>query len=88
MQYHSTVPSLSRQLTGRSSTGPLAISEPAEASKYDLIGKTVWMRWPADNSFYEAHITDYNPNDVGLNFLLGVSDSGRVYLFKVLRCII
>nr|XP_011468053.1 PREDICTED: protein EMSY-LIKE 1 isoform X2 [Fragaria vesca subsp. vesca] len=63
MQYHSTVPSLSRQLTSRSSTGPLAISEPAEASRYDLIGKTVWMRWPADNSFYEAHITDYNPND-------------------------
>ncbi|XP_024188322.1 protein EMSY-LIKE 1 isoform X2 [Rosa chinensis] len=63
MQYPSTGPSLSRQLTSRSTTGPLAITEPAEAATYDLIGKKVWMRWPADNSFYEALITDYNPND-------------------------
>ncbi|KAK9921699.1 hypothetical protein M0R45_030207 [Rubus argutus] len=63
MQYTSTGPSLSRQLTSRSSTGPLAITEPAEVATYDLIGKKVWMRWPADNSFYEALITDYNPNE-------------------------
>ncbi|XP_050383258.1 protein EMSY-LIKE 1-like isoform X2 [Argentina anserina] len=63
MQYPSTGPSLSRQLTSRSSTGPLAIPEPAEPNTYDLVGKKVWMRWPEDNSFYEAQITDYNIND-------------------------
>lgn len=68
MQYTSTGPSLSRQLTSRSSTGPHAISEPAEVATYDLIGKKVWMRWPADNSFYEALITDYNPNEVAFEF--------------------
>ncbi|XP_011025237.1 PREDICTED: uncharacterized protein LOC105126157 isoform X4 [Populus euphratica] len=26
----------------------------------DLIGKKVWTRWPEDNHFYEAVITDYN----------------------------
>ncbi|KAM7272562.1 hypothetical protein ACFE04_027225 [Oxalis oulophora] len=33
-----------------------------ETSNYDpLVGRKVWTRWPEDNSFYEAVITDYNP---------------------------
>ncbi|XP_048135858.1 protein EMSY-LIKE 3-like isoform X2 [Rhodamnia argentea] len=33
----------------------------AFAAKSDsLIGKKVWTRWPDDNNFYEAVITDYN----------------------------
>lgn len=35
---------------------------PAEAASYDpWIGRKVWTRWPEDNHFYEAVISDYNP---------------------------
>ncbi|CAN8236593.1 unnamed protein product [Cochlearia groenlandica] len=27
------------------------------------VGKKVWTKWPEDNHFYEALITDYNPDD-------------------------
>ncbi|KAE8657833.1 Protein EMSY-LIKE 3 [Hibiscus syriacus] len=57
----------SRGLPGRSkahnrtSSGAFAKNGPAEAAPYDsLIGKKVWTRWPEDNHFYEAVITDYN----------------------------
>ncbi|KAL6273097.1 hypothetical protein ACE6H2_023789 [Prunus campanulata] len=61
MQYPSTGPTLSRQLTGRSSSGPLVGNEPVETATFDsLIGRKVWTRWPEDNSFYEAVITEYN----------------------------
>ncbi|XP_019428770.1 PREDICTED: protein EMSY-LIKE 3-like isoform X1 [Lupinus angustifolius] len=44
-----------------SALGAIATNEPAEAGPYDpLIGKKVWTRWPDDNHFYEAVITDYN----------------------------
>ncbi|KAE8700273.1 DEAD-box ATP-dependent RNA helicase 39-like [Hibiscus syriacus] len=43
------------------SSGAFATNGPAEAAPYDpLIGKKVWTRWPEDNHFYEAVITDYN----------------------------
>ncbi|XP_059656951.1 protein EMSY-LIKE 3-like isoform X2 [Cornus florida] len=43
-------------------TGSLDVIEPAEATNFDpLIGRKVWTRWPDDNNFYEAVITDYNP---------------------------
>ncbi|CAB4317214.1 unnamed protein product [Prunus armeniaca] len=61
MPYPSTGPTLSRQLTARSSSGPLVGNEPVEAATFDsLIGRKVWTRWPEDNSFYEAVITEYN----------------------------
>ncbi|KAF2289468.1 hypothetical protein GH714_036425 [Hevea brasiliensis] len=45
-----------------SSSGALAANEHAEPASSDpLIGRKVWTRWPEDNSFYEAVITDYNP---------------------------
>ncbi|KAK4764203.1 hypothetical protein SAY87_013641 [Trapa incisa] len=38
----------------------------AKARTFDpLIGKKVWTRWPDDNNFYEAVITDYNPVEGG-----------------------
>ncbi|XP_034223453.1 protein EMSY-LIKE 3-like isoform X5 [Prunus dulcis] len=65
MQYPSTGPTLSRQLTGRSSSGPLVGNEPVEAATFDsLIGRKVWTRWPEDNSFYEAVITEYNRTEI------------------------
>ncbi|XP_020203575.1 protein EMSY-LIKE 3 isoform X2 [Cajanus cajan] len=43
------------------SSGAFAADGPAEAASYDpWIGRKVWTRWPADNHFYEAVITDYN----------------------------
>ncbi|XP_021634423.1 protein EMSY-LIKE 3 isoform X3 [Manihot esculenta] len=46
----------------RSSSGAFATDEPAEATSYDpLIGRKVWTRWPEDNQYYQAVITDYNP---------------------------
>ncbi|XAR63405.1 hypothetical protein NMG60_11023322 [Bertholletia excelsa] len=60
MQYPSA-PSGRGQLGGRVSTSALG-TEPAEGASLDpLIGKKVRTRWPDDNNFYEAVITDYNP---------------------------
>ncbi|KAJ4724149.1 Protein EMSY-LIKE 3 [Melia azedarach] len=51
--------SLSTGLTGRAQVANRGSSE---AATYDpLIGRKVWTRWPEDNHFYEAVITDYNP---------------------------
>ncbi|CAH2072884.1 unnamed protein product [Thlaspi arvense] len=48
-------------IAGRPQAGALT-NEPGESGSYDpLIGKKVWTKWPEDNHFYEAVITDYNP---------------------------
>ncbi|XP_059645402.1 protein EMSY-LIKE 3-like isoform X2 [Cornus florida] len=50
------------QVPYHGSSGAFAVNEPAEAANFDpLIGRKVWTRWPEDNNFYEAVITDYNP---------------------------
>ncbi|KAM0942916.1 putative ENT domain, protein EMSY-LIKE, plant, ENT domain-like superfamily [Dioscorea sansibarensis] len=52
------------------STGPNGRGQPSEASTFDpLIGRKVMTRWPEDNNFYEAVITDYNPRE-GLHALV------------------
>lgn len=39
--------------------------ETAEVGNPDpLVGKKVWTRWPEDNSFYEAVITEYDHVEV------------------------
>lgn len=44
-----------------------AVDEPAKAANLNpLIGRKVWTRRRADKKFYEAVITDYNPNEVYL----------------------
>ncbi|KAM7476665.1 hypothetical protein LguiB_023908 [Lonicera macranthoides] len=61
MQYPSSGPAGRGQIGNRVSSGALA-GEPAEAASFSpLIGKKVRTRWPDDNNFYEAVITDYNP---------------------------
>lgn len=43
------------------------ISEPVEGASLDpLIGRKVRTRWPDDNNFYEAVITEYDPEKVCL----------------------
>ncbi|MED6130879.1 Protein EMSY-LIKE 3, variant 2 [Stylosanthes scabra] len=46
------------------SSGAFATNQPPEATSYDpMIGRKVWTRWPDDNHFYEAVITDYNHSE-------------------------
>lgn len=67
MQF-STGPPGRPQVPNRGPAGAFGANEPAEAGSYDsLIGKKVWTRWPEDNHFYEAVITDYKPVEVCLN---------------------
>ncbi|KAF8041040.1 hypothetical protein BT93_B3076 [Corymbia citriodora subsp. variegata] len=40
--------------------GAMGLSGAFVANSDSLIGKKVWTRWPDDNNFYEAVITDYN----------------------------
>ncbi|ANM70675.1 ENT domain [Arabidopsis suecica] len=55
MQYPST------GIAGRPQAGALT-NEPGESGSYDpLVGRKVWTKWPDDNQYYEAVITDYNP---------------------------
>ncbi|KAK7278827.1 hypothetical protein RJT34_23865 [Clitoria ternatea] len=64
VQYTSAGPTGSRHFSNRNSSSALASNAPAEAAAFDpLIGKKVWTRWPEDNHFYEAVITDYNPTE-------------------------
>ncbi|XP_026657237.1 protein EMSY-LIKE 3-like [Phoenix dactylifera] len=70
LQYPFTGPSGRGQVTNRSSSGALATTEHAEPAAYDpLIGRKVMTRWPEDNNFYEAVITDYNARE-GLHALV------------------
>ncbi|GMY16137.1 protein EMSY-LIKE 3 [Fagus crenata] len=61
MQFPSTGLTGRAQVSNRGSSGALATNEPSAGATYDpLIGRKVWTRWPDDNHFYEAVITDYN----------------------------
>lgn len=69
VQYPSTVPAGRGQAVNRVSSGAALLSEPAEGATFDpLIGKQVRTRWPDDNNFYQAVITDYNPVEVCLTY--------------------
>ncbi|XP_065855648.1 protein EMSY-LIKE 1-like isoform X2 [Euphorbia lathyris] len=64
MQYPSAAPAGNHHYISHSSSVALPANEPAEATTSDpLIGRKVWTRWPEDNHFYEAVITDYNPTE-------------------------
>ncbi|GLT39764.1 hypothetical protein SLA2020_323290 [Shorea laevis] len=61
-QYPSSGQTGRGQAVNRVSTGAALMGDPAEGGAFDaLIGKRVRTRWPDDNNFYEAVITDYNP---------------------------
>ncbi|KAK4272584.1 hypothetical protein QN277_021118 [Acacia crassicarpa] len=61
MHYPSSGSAGGRHFINRSSSCVLASHAPAEVATFDpYIGKKVWTRWPEDNHFYEAVITDYN----------------------------
>lgn len=65
MHYPSAVSAGNRSFNNRGSVGSLPANELAEGATFDpLIGRKVWTRWPEDNNFYEAVITDYNRSEV------------------------
>ncbi|GKV27527.1 hypothetical protein SLEP1_g36693 [Rubroshorea leprosula] len=60
-QYPSSGQTGRGQVVNRVSNSAAVLSEPAEGAACDpLIGTRVRTRWPEDNNFYEAVITDYN----------------------------
>ncbi|XP_068647305.1 protein EMSY-LIKE 3-like isoform X2 [Aristolochia californica] len=62
LKYPAAGPTGIGQVANRGSSGALAANEPNEASPFDpLVGRKVMTRWPEDNSFYDAVITDYDP---------------------------
>lgn len=66
-QYPSTGPTGRGLLPNRGFSGTLLTNGPVVAGASDpLIGKKVMTRWPEDNNFYEAVITDYDPLQVCL----------------------
>lgn len=68
-QFPSTGPTGRGQVSNRVSSGAI-VNEPAEGTTYDpLIGRKVRTRWPDDNNFYEAVITDYNQAEVSVGLL-------------------
>ncbi|CAL1409467.1 unnamed protein product [Linum trigynum] len=52
------------QVANRNSAGAFSTNEPAAPTSLNpLVGRKVWTRWPEDNSFYEALITDYKQEE-------------------------
>ncbi|CAN8256506.1 unnamed protein product [Cochlearia groenlandica] len=70
MQYSAT------GIAGRPQAGALT-NEPGQPGSCDpFVGRKVWTKWPEDNHFYEAVITDYNPAE-GLHALVYDINSGN-----------
>ncbi|KAH1261886.1 Protein EMSY-LIKE 3 [Glycine max] len=65
VQYTSAGPTGGRHFANHNSSALASNASATEAAAFDpLIGKKVWTRWPEDNHFYEAVVTDYNPADI------------------------
>ncbi|XP_075644764.1 protein EMSY-LIKE 4-like isoform X2 [Castanea sativa] len=63
-QYPLSGPTGRGQVANRVSSGALAGEHPEGATFDPLIGRRVRTRWPDDNNFYEAVITDHNPVEI------------------------
>ncbi|OMO51719.1 hypothetical protein COLO4_37541 [Corchorus olitorius] len=64
IHYPASVFAGNRQFKYRGSVVGRLENEPADGATLDaLIGRKVWTRWPEDNNFYEAIITDFNPSE-------------------------
>ncbi|GMN26591.1 hypothetical protein TIFTF001_001348 [Ficus carica] len=59
----------------KGSAGAFGTAEAAEGVAFDpLIGRKVWARWPEDDCFYEAVITDYNEGRNALVYDINTAD--------------
>ncbi|WVZ02760.1 hypothetical protein V8G54_023566 [Vigna mungo] len=74
-QYPSTGPGGRTQVPNRAVTG-----EHAEGASFDsLVGRRVRTRWPDDNNFYEAVITNYNPADGRHNLVYDMGSANETW---------
>ncbi|XP_061356880.1 protein EMSY-LIKE 3-like isoform X1 [Gastrolobium bilobum] len=74
-QYSSSGPGGRNQVPNRAVMG-----EHAEGASFDsLIGRRVRTRWPDDNNFYEAVITDYNPADGRHNLVYDMGSANETW---------
>ncbi|KAJ1409719.1 ENT domain [Sesbania bispinosa] len=74
-QYPSSGPGGRNQVPNRAVMG-----EHAEGASFDsLIGRRVRTRWPDDNNFYEAVITDYNPADGRHNLVYDMGSTNETW---------
>ncbi|CAI9280027.1 unnamed protein product [Lactuca saligna] len=64
MQYPPSGPSGWGQLGNRVTSGLVANDSVETSAFFPLIGRKVRTRWPNDNNFYEAVITDHNPVEI------------------------
>ncbi|XP_027341137.1 protein EMSY-LIKE 3-like [Abrus precatorius] len=78
-QYPSSGPSGRNQVPNRVTSGTV-MGELAEGTSFDsLIGRRVRTRWPDDNNFYEAVITDYNPADGRHNLVYDMGSANETW---------
>ncbi|KAK7323947.1 hypothetical protein VNO77_27449 [Canavalia gladiata] len=78
-QYPSSGPSGRNQVSNRVTSGTV-MGELAEAAPFDsLIGRRVRTRWPDDNNFYEAVISDYNPTDGRHNLVYDMGSANETW---------
>ncbi|KAI3982312.1 hypothetical protein MKX01_037845 [Papaver californicum] len=61
--YPSAGPTGRGQAAIRGTSGALVANETADGAALELIGRKVLTRWPEDNNFYEAVITNYNASE-------------------------
>lgn len=78
-QYSLSGPSGRGQVANRVSSGAVASQPPEGATMDPLIGRRVRTRWPDDNNFYEAVITDYNPAEVYIWLLIACKSRLQLY---------
>ncbi|XP_061375301.1 protein EMSY-LIKE 4-like isoform X3 [Gastrolobium bilobum] len=78
-QYPSSGPGGRNQVPNRVTSG-IVMGELAEGGPFDsLIGRRVRTRWPDDNNFYEAVISDYNPVDGRHNLVYDMGSANETW---------
>ncbi|KAL2996666.1 hypothetical protein AAZX31_09G000300 [Glycine max] len=74
-QYPSSGPGGRNQVPNRAAMG-----EHAEGASFDsLVGRRVRTKWPDDNNFYEAVITNYNPADGRHNLVYDMGSANETW---------
>lgn len=82
MQYPSNGSTRNRSFNNRVVAGAVSANELAEVA----IGRKVRTRWPEDNNFYEAVITQYNAAEVTSNGSEHYIQSDEEFRIHVVLC--
>lgn len=79
----SSMKSMQYPSTGATGRAPVTNQEPAEGTR--LIGRKVLTRWPDDKNFYEAVITDYNPQNGRHHLVYDINKANETWEWVDLR---